>query len=239
MLSVLAVLLATGLVLAVGAWAATSGPDQVFAGDGPTPHRIITSAPSDTPSSALAGAADPAPQLEQRHDHGVPTWVRVLALLLRGALALVVLVGVGALLRRWWRTRRRHRPRVADPGEVDIAEIAPARRTAAAISADAGAQTALLAGGSPRNGIVACWQRFEQQAESAGSPRRSWETSSEFVVRLLQLVEADRTAVVRLGGLYRRARFSDHEVTEADRDAALEALQVIHAGLAAGVRSAP
>jgi hypothetical protein len=58
-----------------------------------------------------------------------------------------------------------------------------------------------------------------------------WETSSEFTLRLLDLVAAEDRAVSRLAGLYREARFSEHPMTEAHRAAALEALAVIHAGL--------
>ena len=47
----------------------------------------------------------------------------------------------------------------------------------------------------PRNAIVACWDRFEEHAERAGLARRPWETSSEFTLRLLDLVSADRGAV--------------------------------------------
>ena len=45
---------------------------------------------------------------------------------------------------------------------------------------------------------------------------------------MLDLVDADPAAVSRLAGLYREARFSEHELTEADRPAALEALDAIH-----------
>jgi hypothetical protein len=54
-------------------------------------------------------------------------------------------------------------------------------------------------------------------------------------MRLLDLVDAYEPAVARLAELYREARFSEHEVTEADRRAALEALDEIHRTI--GVRA--
>jgi hypothetical protein len=51
-------------------------------------------------------------------------------------------------------------------------------------------------------------------------------------------VSADPSAVSRLAALYREARFSEHEITEDNRQAAVEALRDIHAsiGIPAGVR---
>ena len=105
------------------------------------------------------------------------------------------------------------------------------------IRQDADDQFALLLGGSPRNAIVACWDRFEEQAERVNAARKPWETSSEFTLRLLDAVSADEAAVARLEALYHEARFSAHEIDESRREAAVEALQAIHLSL--GVRAAP
>jgi hypothetical protein len=83
---------------------------------------------------------------------------------------------------------------------------------------------------------VACWDRFEEHAERAHVARRPWETSSEFTLRLLDRVSADPVAVARLEGLYREARFSGHEIDEPRRQAAVEALDAIHASLGVGAR---
>ena len=50
---------------------------------------------------------------------------------------------------------------------------------------------------------------------------------------MLEAVDADSSAVSRLAALYREARFSDHELTEEHRAAAVAALEAIHAGLTA------
>ena len=83
-----------------------------------------------------------------------------------------------------------------------------------------------------------CWHRFERQAAAAGLVRQDWETSAEFTLRVLDLVDADSALVARLGALYREARFSDHPLGEAERAEALAALDAIHARLAgrAGAR---
>jgi hypothetical protein len=102
------------------------------------------------------------------------------------------------------------------------------------MSQDAEEQRTLLAvGGEPRNAIVECWHRFEEQAVRAGVDRRPWQTTAEFVLGALDLVGADRGAVARLADLYREARFSDHPMTDRHRSEALEALDTIHSSLRA------
>ena len=100
------------------------------------------------------------------------------------------------------------------------------------MSEDAEEQRTLLAiEGEPRNAIVECWHRFEQQAVRAGVERRPWQTTAEFVLEVLDLVGADRGAVAGLADLYREARFSDHPMTDEHRRRALDALDAIHASL--------
>ena len=101
----------------------------------------------------------------------------------------------------------------------------------AELRGDADEQRRLLADGTPRNGIVECWHRFEQQAAGLGFEREPWETSSEFTLRMLELVSADPHAVTVLNELYREARFSEHPLTEEHRQRARDALDAVHAGL--------
>jgi hypothetical protein len=101
------------------------------------------------------------------------------------------------------------------------------------ISRDAAEQRRLLLEGSPRNAIVECWHRFEEQAADAGLERHAWETSSEFTLRMLDLVAADSSAVAELAVLYREARFSTHPLDEGTRARAVADLDAIHAGLLA------
>jgi hypothetical protein len=80
---------------------------------------------------------------------------------------------------------------------------------------------------------VACWHRFEEQAAAAGVRRLPSETSSEFTMRVLDRLSADGAAVLLLAELYRDARHSSHELTEAHRDSAAVALDAIHQSLGA------
>lgn len=113
--------------------------------------------------------------------------------------------------------------------EPEFTVLEPSEAVREAMLGDAAAQRQeLVDAESPRNAVVACWHRFETQAAAAGVGRRPWETSSEYTMRVLDLVDAHQPAVSRLGQLYREARFSEHEVTEEHRDEALEALDAIH-----------
>jgi hypothetical protein len=109
---------------------------------------------------------------------------------------------------------------------------------AAALKSDAGAQFAVLRRGTPRNAIVACWQRFEILAATVGLERELWETSSEHALRVLETAGADEGAVILLEEAFREARFSEHELDEAARARAIELLEIIHLSLAdAGART--
>jgi hypothetical protein len=99
------------------------------------------------------------------------------------------------------------------------------------VSLDVDAQLAALAQGTPRNAIVACWLRLEDDVADAGLPRRPSETSAEFTARVLASYSLDPTPVVQLAALYREARFSRHAMDQADREQALVALRQVHAAL--------
>ena len=92
------------------------------------------------------------------------------------------------------------------------------------VELDVEAQLAALAHGSPRNAIVACWLRLEDDVAAAGLPRHVAETSAEFTTRVLASYSLDPSAVIELAALYREARFSLHTMEQADRDRALVAL---------------
>jgi hypothetical protein len=160
---------------------------------------------------------------------GAFAWVLELLTLVVLAFLLAQLV---RKLRRLWRARTRTRRRVGRPEQVDFEVLGSAARVSEVIEADAAEQRAGLAeSGEPRNAIVACWHRFEQQAVRAGVDRQPWQTTAEFVLGVLDLVGADQGAVSRLADLYREARFSDHPMTGPQRAAALEALDEIHRSL--------
>ncbi len=225
-----AALVLAALVIGLATWAASVGPDPVFRADGSA---------SEGGQSGTSDPADPLarPDSDDERDRSEgetpPGWLRVLGFLAQLGAALVLLyllVRLVTLLRGLWPGRRLRRDR---PEQIDFDVIESPEAVARAIVRDGPDQIALLQDGAPRNGIVECWHRFEVQALSAGLGRKPWETSSEFTLRLLDLVEADVDAVSTLAGLYREARFSDHEVAEEERRRALTALERIHRGLGA------
>lgn len=227
--AVVAVLGAAGLLLVLVTWAASIGPDRVVSGG----H--VERIRPDEPSFATASdsAVDPIEEARNQERGEPPGWLDAMAFVLE--LLTVAVVGFLAvrLLRRLhqlWkgRTRRRRSP----PEEVEFEVLGSAARVAEVIELDAADQRWELAEeGEPRDAIVACWHRFEQQAVRGGVERRPWQTTAEFVLGVLDLVSADRGAVARLADLYRESRFSDHPMTDAHRRAALEALDTIHHSL--------
>ncbi len=248
---------ATSLFMVLVAWATLIGPDQVFTGPGrverppPTagetcvPLEVTTTHPDGTTEQVRpdnprnlplcedeAGASGPAS--EQSPQGETPLWVKVLtwtfvAGVLAAILALVVFIALVLRDQRGPRRRREERQDVA------FSTLEAPTRLREAITEGAAEQDRVLREGDPRNAIVAAWQRFEVQGESVGVGRRSWETSSEYAIRILDLVAADQGAVNRLAGLYREARFSDHHLTEDHRTRAIEALAEIRRSL--GVRA--
>lgn len=232
--AVLAVVAVLGvvLVMVLVTWAATIGPSGVLTGDGPRPDRSTASPTTESVSPQSPGDLERILERNDRRD--APGWVTVVALVLEVALALAVayLLYRGGR-RAWeaWDARRRPAPR---PQHVDFDVLDTPARLAEQLASDQEEQVRALSGGTPRNGIVACWHRFERQAGALGFEREPWETSSEFTLRMLDLVDADAHAVSVLNELYREARFSEHPLAEAHRRRALVALDAVHEGLAHG-----
>jgi hypothetical protein len=227
--AVVAVLGAVGLLLVLVTWAASIGPDRVVSGGHLTPVR-----PTQPTASTVAPAKDPQQEARDRERGDPPSWVGVVAFAVELLTVAVVLFLLGRATRkaRQWLVVRRRRRRPPPPEDVEFEVVGSAGRVSALITEDAEEQRNLLTvPGEPRNAIVECWHRFERQAVRAGVERRAWQTTSEFVLRVLDLVGADGGAVARLADLYREARFSDHPMTDEHRAAALDALDAIHRSL--------
>jgi hypothetical protein len=223
--------LAVGVMLLMVMFAARSGPERIFTGPLHDPSvRPITPSISIPPGPRGGG-------LPRRGDfHTTPflqavgTGIKLLAL---ACLLWLLYRAVRALVR--YLAERTPRAKPQRPGYVDFDVLDDPEPLVEEMREDADVQFELLLGGQPRNAIVACWDRFEEQAERVHAARKPWETSSEFTLRLLEAVSADADAVSRLEALYREARFSEHQITEGHRQAAVEALRAIHASLGIGV----
>jgi len=218
--------LAVLVLVLVCAWAATIGPTGVFEGAGIARQSIE---PTPTPTPTVTESAEPLPQAGAHG--GAWRWLEVVGTLLMVGFG-AVLVWVLYRVVRWawatWQARRR-REEAAEEIEFDVLDT-PAQ-LAEEIARQAQRQRDLLAEGSPRNGIVACWHEFEVAAGAIGVDRQPWQTAAEFTLHVLDLVEANHAAVGRLADLYREARFSEHDLDELHREAARRALAQIHDSL--------
>lgn len=143
---------------------------------------------------------------------------------------LVLAVGLTA----WFVWRHRPRFRLRRPRRPVSIDFDVLDDAAAAITADADAQHAALRRGAPRNAIVECWLRLEAAVVGAGVRRNPADTSTELTERVLASYDVDPEAIRRLANLYREARFSDHAMSEHSRREAIDALDLVHAGLRSG-----
>lgn len=221
------VVASTLLVALLVTWSASIGPGGVLDGEGP-----------GRPSETAFVAIDPDPTLaplqpgaaREISTSQTPLAIKLLALFLllaASAAAVILLVLVGRVV---WGARPHLRGRRAAI-DFDVVESSPARAIAEQIVEDSRAHQRLLTQGEPREAIIACWQRFERQAARAGVNPERWETSSEFVLRILDLAGADSAAVLGLAEEFREARFSEHVVTDEARARADALLTRIHGSL--------
>ena len=147
-----------------------------------------------------------------------------------GGIALALLLAVVVVLAiRVIRRRRRAAPPESIRTAPDRALLTDRR---------AAHQARMLREGSPREAIIATWLDLERLVAAAGVPRRPSETSSELVVRVLDDREVPAAALTDLAALFREARFSTHELTEALRERAAGDLDAVHAALGARGRGA-
>jgi len=215
-----------GLVLFLAVWVASTGPALDWsADDGSADSAPVRVEPSEQSSELQRCVGD-----ECGGDHGT------FALIVLGLVVVVGVLLLAALVALFWSrvalsVRRRRRSVASEGPGVPLPDVGEAVRE------DAEEQHAALHAGAPRNAIVACWVRLEDAVVSAGLTVRGSETSTELTQRVLATYLVDDAALVRLAALYREARFSRHDITEAMRVEAVEALEDLHDGLAIPTRS--
>ena len=86
----------------------------------------------------------------------------------------------------------------------------------------------------PRRAVIAAYARLERALGAAGHPRRRSDAPGEYLGRVLRDAEVSPHAVERLTALFTRAKFSQHEIGEAMRGEAIEALELVREDLRAG-----
>lgn len=178
----------------------------------------------DTGAVTQAAAEDTTEDAEETQAADPAKVWRVL-----GGIALTLLLAVVVLAIRVNRRRRRAAPPESAREAPDRALLTDRR---------AARQARMLREGSPREAIIATWLDLERLVATAGVPRRPSETSSELVVRVLDDREVPAAALTDLAALFREARFSTHELTEALRERAAGDLDAVHAALGARGRGA-
>ncbi len=207
-------------ILTLFALAATAGPVRYAQ----RPPDFATDVDPPPPVEAEPERAEIENETAMPDSVDMPAWVSTA---IRLFVIACCLIAAAVVLRAAWRSRPtlRWRRRARVPDFETVPDIA------AAVAADAERQRAALRSGSPRNAIVECWMRLEGAVDDAGFRRRPADTSTELVERVLAESLVDQRALTELAALYREARFSDHELGEIRRDAAIAALDAVHDGL--------
>ena len=207
-------------------WAAVSGPVRAPEKTGPPPSYVVPSPSESTGSPSPSVSPSPPSTRERPTSQGLDlSWIRYVVLVVLAAGLLLLLVRLLRRLVRGWRELPDTDPR-ADRGEIGL--LPGADELAKALADDRARQLSAVDQGSARNGIVAAWGRLEEITAASGLPRKGWETSAEFTVRMLHGLDLDPRAAAELSELYRQARFSAHDVDEEQRDRARAALGRLH-----------
>ncbi len=165
----------TGLVMAVAALAASSGPVRIWVNPAPTEGRsVVPSGPIE--QSTWQPPAD-------RGGDGWPWLGDVFDVV--GIVLLVVFVAafvrLAMLPRLSWIRIRLGGGRRFNLGRFEALPEVPNRQ----LDLDLDAARQALSGGAPRNAIVACWMQLEHDVGEAGWPRLMAETSAEYVERVV------------------------------------------------------
>jgi Domain of unknown function (DUF4129) len=216
---------ATGIAMVLLVLAASSGPVRVWI----TPPLDVGPASIDGtgPLDTVAPRDSVPPDRSVTHHWG-ETFVQLLAVVL---IVLAVTMAVWIVRAGMWPRPGRSGVRERRDRKVTALPEVPERE----LAVDVDAARDALAGGSPRNAIVACWMQLERDAAAAGLPREAAETSAEYVERVVTASSVDPAPIRELAALYREARFSRHKLRDDHRTRALAALNRVEAVLRRGV----
>jgi hypothetical protein len=171
----------------------------------------------------------------------IPDWLGTAALALLG---LAVAVALGYLAWTLLRGVARRTSRALPAGRARRTAEGTAREVVAAL--DAGLVELDDADVDPRTAVIACWVRLEEAADAAGVARRTGDTPTDLVTRLLRgdpeagvpaIVSAD--VLAEFAHVYREARYATRPVDERTRDQARAALRRLRGELTAVAAGAP
>lgn len=210
--------IATAAGVLVVALAASAGPSRLWvtppSNESPAPGGT---APGSTIPPIIADEVSTA-------TIDLPDWVGGALQIV--AFALVAMIVVAYLASDTWgpRVRLVRRIKLIRRGTRGIDALPRVPESGSLVDVDVAAARHALASGSPRNAIVACWMQLERGAAAAGLARVPAETPTEYVERVVASASIDPAPVGELAALYREARFSRHELSEAHRARAAAAL---------------
>ena len=179
---------------------------------------LLPSRPTAEPSTRTA-IPEPA--------QGLPDWVGTATLILLGAGALLLVIGLCWALVRDYLRRRPARTGRHDPRR-------PQRTAEDLVAAlDAGLEELSDTDRDPRRAVIACWVRLEDAAAAAGTPRHPGDSPTDYVGRLLAEQRVDAGVLAALLAVYREARYATHTVDDQMRQQARSALERLRADLGA------
>jgi len=182
--------------------------------------------PTDTSSESVQAPTPlPPPPEREAKERPLPEWLSALWQALVWLAIAVAAAFLGWLI---YRIARKVELPQAEPEEADW-ERMKADRLADAV--DTG--LARIDSGTATDAVIACWVALEEAAASAGVARDPSETPAEFTVRVLGVGSISEPELIRLGELYREARYSTHGSSEQARAEARAALLRLRDDLAA------
>ena len=117
------------------------------------------------------------------------------------------------------------------PAALEFGMPAPDPDPEPLAEAVAAGEQALRAEADPRTAIIRCYAAMEHSLADAGSPAEAADTPAEVLARATAGGLVKSRWAGTLTGLFRKARYSPHLMTEADREAALAALAQVRADL--------
>ncbi|MEU4608804.1 DUF4129 domain-containing protein [Kribbella sp. NPDC023972] len=173
--------------------------------------------PTDTGNETVQVPTPPPPApLRDAKREPLPAWVQALW----QAVVWLAIAAVAALL-GWlvYRIARQVQVPQVETEDTDWERMKADRLSEAIDIGLAGLDT-----GTATDAVIACWVALEEAAASAGVAREPSETPAEFTVRVLGIGGISEPRLIRLGELYREARYSTHGSTEQARAEARAAL---------------
>lgn len=229
-------LIAIVCALLFGCATAAHMPPLVDIGAGPSaldvlPQESATGQKAHVNTEISAGFEQYQP--EGPNPFGPTLEIIVWALLALAGLCLLIVVARVAF--RAWHSRRALTP------ETDVDETSLEVKTSTIAASLEDAAAALEHHTGDDKPIVAAWLAIEGRLTAEGHGRHSYETSSEFVERVVGSVGLDNSHLARLGELYRTERYSSAETRPASLEEARDLLRALSGELdtapAGGARS--